>query len=128
MTNVHTFFSNIQDTSDMFGCTSLRKNDKKVGGQVVAKRGDEIRSVYRFGIPATKKDAETRLPPGARAHSDAKHAVLTVFDMCKRDKDGIRGAFRRINLDGIVEIRHNKNKYFPVWDESNQEWDIVQDS
>jgi len=128
MTNVHAFFDNLKMTSDLFGVTSVRKNDKKVKGQVVERAGDQIRSVYRFGVPATIKDAETRLPPGARAHNDAKHGVLTVYDMCKRDKDGVRGAFRRINLDGVVEIRHNKNVYFPVWDDVNQEWEIIQDS
>ncbi len=123
------FFSDLRTSNTIFGATTLRKNDKKVDGVVVAKAGDEIISTYRLGVKATIKDANTRLPQGLREFEDQDNAVLTVYDMTKTD-DGAekKGVFRRIDLQGIVEIRVNGAKFESVWNDDDNTWMIQEKS
>jgi hypothetical protein len=123
--NVHKFFAVLKDEGKIFGATTLRKRNKKFDGEIVALAGEEIKSVYRLGVSALKKDAVERQVTGDRAYSDAANGVLTVYDVCKRDKDGVRGAFRRIDLEGVVEIRAFKESYVPQWNDVDNDWDIV---
>jgi len=120
------FFNELRTSNTMFGATTIRKNDKKVDGEIVSKKGDEIKSTYRLGVPATIKEANTRMPSGLRKYEDELNEVLTVYDMNKEDKDGNRGAFRRIAIDGIIEIRVHGSKFETVWNDENSTWDIVE--
>ncbi len=103
---VEEFFQDLKETNTFFSVVTTRKNDKKVDGQVVAKRGETIKSVYRFNVPATKEDANKRLAPGVRAQNDQANGVITAWDV---NKDG----FRRINLDGVTEV-HAKGLVYEV--------------
>jgi hypothetical protein len=125
-TTAKEFFGRLGTANSMFGATSLRKNDKIVDGEIVARAGEEIRSTYRLNVPATIKEAETRLAAGQRAQEDDKNGVLTVFDMNKDDAHGVRGAFRRINLAGLEEIRVNHKKYESRWNNDLHTWEIIE--
>lgn len=118
--NLNQFFDEVRKNGHMFGATALRKNDKKEGGVVVAKKGEPFSSTYRLGVKATNKPAATRLAPGDRKNEDRANNVLTVFDMNKFDKEGNRGAFRRLNLAEMVEVKISGNKYEIVYNEDGE--------
>ena len=120
--SIQEFFENLRKSNTVFSCTTVRKNDKKVDGVVVEPAGTEFRSVYRMGVPATKKPAGYRLAPGVRMAEDQKNAVFTAYDVMKYDKEGKRGAFRRINLAGVRQIKHKGMVYIPEFVDG--EWKI----
>ena len=41
-----------------------------------------------------------------RKEQDEEHDLITVYDMNKVVGDNVKGAYRRINIDTLVEIRH----------------------
>ena len=120
------FFEDLKKSNTMFSATTVRKRDKKVDGVVVEPAGAIIKSVYRLNVPATIKEAAERLPPGLRKHEDEANNVLTVYDMTKRDKDGKRGAFRRLNLGAILEVKAKGKRYIPVFDRGDNEWKLTE--
>ena len=126
MTKIAEFFDHLKKSNTMFSATTIRKNDKKVGGVVVEPAGSIVKSVYRLNVPATKKEAETRLAPGVRKNEDVANNVLTVYDMTKRDKNGNRGAFRRLNLECVLEVKAKKRRYVPHFDPAGDEWVMVE--
>ena len=63
-----------------------------------------------------KKGVKGVLPPGQRKEEDARCGVFTVYDMMVKDpKTEQRGAFRRINLEGLISIAIKKK----VWNYVN---------
>lgn len=118
------FFNKLRNTNKIFSCTTRRKNDKKVDGEIVARAGELYSSVYRFGVSATIKKAEARLEPGVRQLEDELNGIITAYDVMKRDKNGVRGAFRRINLAGIQTIKAFGKEYVAI--QENNEWFIME--
>jgi len=116
---IEQLFAELQNSSTIFSVTARRKNDKVVDGTVVEPRGAIYTSTYRFGVPATKKAAARRLAEGVRAESDAANNVITVYDMQKKDRDGNKGAFRRINLNGVESIKAGGVEYVIEYDGTN---------
>lgn len=108
------FFRNLQKTNQIFSCTTLRKRDKKVDGEIVERAGTPFTSTYRFNVPATIKEAQTRLDPGVRVAEDAAKGLVTAYDVSKLDEHGERGAFRRINLLGVQMIKALGKEYVVV--------------
>ena len=49
-----------------------------------------------------------------RKDEDAEHNLITVYDMNKIVGDNVKGAYRRINIDTLVEIRHGGIVYHIV--------------
>lgn len=121
------FFKNLAKKNTIFSCVTTRKNDKKVDGVVVAKKGEEISSTYRLNVPATKKWAADRLAPGVRKASDNANNIITAYDMTKVDANGEHGAFRRINLAGIKRVKTG-GEVFTVKVEENGELMMVKSS
>ena len=101
----------VRGTNTTFGVTFIKKSD-----------GSLRTMSARMGV---KKGVKGVLPKGQRKAEDAANSVLTVFDM-NADKgalhtfdDGKKGAFRRINLDGLQSVSLKGTRY--EWDnESNQ--------
>lgn len=102
--------SAVRGTSTTFGVTFIKKGN------------GEVRTMSaRMGV---KKGVKGVLPKGQRKAEDAANSVLTVFDM-NADKgalhtfdDGKKGAFRRINLDGLQSVNLSGTHY--EWDSENQ--------
>jgi len=120
---IEQLFAELQGSSTIFSVTTRRKNNKIVDGVLVEPAGAIYTSTYRLGVPATKKAAARRLAKGVRAESDAANNVITVYDMQKKDNNGNRGAFRRLNLNGVERIKaggieyvveHDGNKWVAV--------------
>lgn len=120
---VEEFFADLATTNTIFSVTTTRKNDKKVDGVVVEPAGSEYTSTYRFNVPATVKEAETRLAPGTRRAADVANNIVTAYDMNKKDKDGNKGAFRRINLEGVTEVKARGHVYTVDFD--GDDWVVV---
>lgn len=122
--SVEQLFAELQETSTIFSVTTRRKHDKVVAGEVVEPAGAIYTSTYRFGVPATKKAAGYRLAEGVRAGSDAANNVITVYDMQKKDRDGNKGAFRRISLDGVESIKASGVEY--IVEHDGYQWIAVE--
>ncbi len=93
-----------------FAVDFCRKNDKKVGGVVVEAAGSVRHMVCRRGVAKYVKGV---LPEGQRKAEDAKHDVLTVWDVGvyqQLRKEGVdqgaagEKAYRRINMADVKAI------------------------
>ena len=118
MTNlipVTKFFDDLRQSDKFFSVTARRKRDKKVDGEIVERAGTPFTSTYRLNVPATKKEASTRLAPGVRRQEDTANGVITAYDVTKLDEKGEKGAFRRINLNGVESVRALGKTYKAVY-------------
>ena len=115
MIPVTKFFDELRQSDKFFSVTARRKRDKKVDGEIVERAGTPFTSTYRLNVPATKKAADTRLDPGVRRAEDTANNIITAYDVTKLDDTGEKGAFRRINLNGVESVRALGKTYTAVY-------------
>lgn len=57
------------------------------------------------------------------SYDPAQRNLLTVYDVNKEnDRTGFRGAFRQINLDGLIEVHHRGK----IWKWDNDKRELVE--
>jgi hypothetical protein len=93
--SLENFLNDVND-GKLFTVTFVKKTDKTVR-TMTCRRG------VTKGVKGVAVD---------RAGEDARNNVLTVFDMQKLEegKDE-KGAFRRINLEQLVSLKHKGKQY-----------------
>ncbi len=97
--------SAVRDTNTIFGVTF----EKKGNGEI---RTMQCRMHVTKGVKGV-------LPQGQRKAEDAANSVLTVYDMQVVEREGdTKGAFRRINLDGLQTVTLRGTRY--TWDNATQ--------
>lgn len=104
MPKTMTIESLIQETTTsgyFFSCTFNKKST-----------GETRTMLCRRGVKMGVTNAPGPNGSAARPAQDKKHDVLTVFDIqaLKRTKNA-KASFRRINLNGLLYVTHNKTKY-----------------
>ena len=123
---VDELFADLRRSNTFFSCSARRKRDKKVDGVVVEPSGTIYTRTYRLNVPATKKEAERRLPPGQRREEDYANGVITAYDVTATDKHGEKGDFRRINLEGVVQVRAKGKIWTPYYNREDRQWYLVE--
>ena len=62
------------------------------------------------------------IPPEVRREEDERNNVLTVYDVNKiTNENDVKGAFRRINLDGLKSVRLGGVEW--TWDNFRKEFE-----
>jgi hypothetical protein len=99
-------FAESADAKRVFGVTFVKKTT-----------GEIRKMACRRGVT---KGVKGVMPVGHRKAEDRRCRVLTVFDMNKVEANGgdTKGAFRRINLDGLVSMSFKGTTF--KWDKDRE--------
>lgn len=88
------------------------EDDKTFGVKFIKRTNGEERTMSaRRGVKKGVKNDESVNGSWNRKTQDAEHNVLTCYDMNKIETVGEKGAFRRIPLDSLMEVKHHGEHY-----------------